>query len=351
MQKKGFIFIVIIIVAVFVGVGYLLSNVSNQYSGPPVLTVSEELGDLGKIKPDEKQTHVFTLKNEGGEKLTIGRVQAPCGCTATLLSDEEILPGNTAQLEVTFNPMGYEGEVTQSVYIYSNDPEIERKRIAIKADVEHVAAPNAQLSTNIWETGLLTRGDSVEIAITVINQGDLGMEIENIDVPEHIHYEPQTVEFPKSLAPEEKMDFNFTYDSTEHEIGVVREYIRLVTTDPRRKNLTLRIEGYITEKENVVSIYPIEYVPITCDSEEEAYEAKYVLKNNSEKTMQLVSVESSVDYLEPISQEMILSPGEEREIVIRINPDDIADLYIGEKIQEYIYLKIALPVGIIPEPH
>jgi len=350
MQKKGFIFIVIIILAVFVGVGYFLSNVSGQYSGPPVLTVSEEVGDLGQIKPDKKQTHVFTLKNEGGETLVIERVQAPCGCTATLLSDEEILSGKTAQLEVTFNPRGYEGTVTQSVYIYSNDPKIERKRIAITADVEHIPAPEVQLSTNLWELGLLSRGDSVQLAVSVSNQGDLGMEIESIDIPEHVQYEPEAIEFPKPLAPEEEIEFNFSYDSSEHEIGLVREYVRLVTTDPRRKNVTLRMEGYITEKENVVSIYPIEYIPITGDEETEVHEAKYVLKNNSENTLQLVSVESSVDYLEPLSQEMILSPGEEREIVIHINPKNLADLYIGEKIQEYIYLNIALPVSISPEP-
>ena len=350
MQKKGFIFIVIIILAVFVGVGYFLSNVSDQYSGPPVLTVSEEVGDLGQIKPDKKQTHVFTLKNEGGETLVIERVQAPCGCTATLLSDEEILSGKTAQLEVTFNPRGYEGTVTQSVYIYSNDPKIERKRIAITADVEHIPAPEVQLSTNLWELGLLSRGDSVQLAVSVSNQGDLGMKIESIDIPEHVQYEPKAVDFPKPLAPEEEIEFNFSYDSSEHEIGLVREYVRLVTTDPRRKNVTLRMEGYITEKENVVSIYPIEYIPITGDEETEVHEAKYVLKNNSEKTLQLVSVESSVDYLEPVSQEIILSPGEEHELVISINPENIADLYISEKIQKYIYLNIALPVSISPEP-
>ena len=350
MQKKGFVFIVIIILAVFVGVGYLLSNVSDQYSGPPVLTVSEEVGDLGQIKPDEKQTHVFTLKNEGGETLVIESIQAACGCTATVLSEEEILSGKTTQLEVTFNPRGYEGKVSKSIYIYSNDPGIERKRIAITADVEHIPAPEVQLSTNQWELGLLSRGDSVQLAVTVSNQGDLDMEIESIDIPEHVQYEPEAVEFPKPLAPEEEIEFNFSYDSSEHEIGLVREYIRLVTTDPKRKNVTLRIEGYITEKENVVSIYPIEYIPITGDEETEVHEAKYVLKNNSEKTLQLVSVESSVDYLEPVSQEMILSPGEEREIVIHINPEKLADLYIGEKIQEYIFLNIALPVSISPKP-
>ena len=63
-----------------------------------------------------------------------------------------------------------------------------------------------------------------------------------------------------------------------------------------------------------------------------------------------MSVESSVDYLEPISQEMILYPGEEQEVIIKINSEDIADVYIGEKIQEYIYLNIALPVNISLEP-
>jgi hypothetical protein len=350
MQKKGFIFIVIMIVAIFLAIGYLVKNMNSQLSGPPVLTVSEELGDLGKIKPDEKQTHVFTLKNEGGEMLVIERVQAPCGCTATLLSDEEILPGNTTQLEVTFNPRGYEGEVTQSVYIYSNDPEIERKRIAIRADVEHVAAPEVQLFPNQWELGLLSRGDSVELAITVSNQGDLGMEIESINVPEHIHYKPQTLEFPKSLAPEEEIEILFTYDSSKHEAGMIREYVRLVTNDPKRKNVTLRIEGYIKEKENMISIRPLQDMMITENEGLAGYEAKFLLTNNSEKTLQLVSVEASVDYLEPISQEMILSPGEEREIIIRINPENVADLHMGTKIQEYLYLNIALPVSISPEP-
>ncbi len=349
MQKKGFILIVIIIIVVFLGIGYVISNISNQHSGPPILTVSEEVGELGQIKPDQEKTYVFTLKNEGGETLVIERVQAPCGCTATLLSDENILPGRTAQLEVTFNPRGYQGVVTQSVYINSNDPEIPRKRIAIRADVEHVPAPEIRISENLWDLGLLTRGDSTELVLTISNQGDLGLDIESIDIPDHIHYDREALDFPKPLAPEEEIEMEFTYDSSGHETGVVREYIRLVTSDPRRKNITLRIEGYIKEKENTISIYPLNHIRIRVDDEREIHEARFILKNNSEELLQLLSVQSSVDYLEPISQDMILSPGAEQEIIIRINQENIADLYIGEKIQEYIYLNIALPVSVGPE--
>lgn len=350
MQKKGFILIVVLIVAVFIGVGYYLNDFSDKYTGPPALIVSEEVGDLGLIKPDKEQTHVFTLRNEGGETLIIENVQAPCGCTATLLSSEEILPGGTAQLEVTFNPRGYQGEVTQSVYIYSNDPEIDRKKIAITADIEHIPAPEARLSINQWELGLLSKGDSVSLSLIVSNQGDLEMAIESINIPGYITYEPKNLELPKTLTNEESVELEFTFNSSEHEIGMVREYIRITTTDPRKKNLTLRVDGYVKEKENNISILPLEYIPIMVNHQTQMYEGKIIISNNNEKAIQLMSVESSVDYLEPISQEMILRPGEEREVIIKINSEDIADLYIGEKIQEYIYLNIALPVNISPEP-
>ncbi len=345
MQKKWFLLITVLIIVIFVGIGVLLSNVSHQYSGPPVLTVSEEVGDLGKIGPDEKQTYLFTLKNEGGEKLLIERVQAPCGCTATLLSEEEILPGKTGQLEVTFNPRGYEGMVTQSVYIYSNDPENQRKKIAIKADVEHVPAPEIQLSTYRWELGLLAKGESATRNIAISNQGDLGLDIESIEAPEHIYYDREMFELPKVLAPQENIEIEFTYDSSEQETGVVREYIRLVTSDPKRKNVTLRIEGYIKEKENLISIKSLQDVTLTED-DESRYEVRILLKNNSEDILRLVSVQSSVDYLEPVSREMTLSAGEEQEVVIRIDREKMIGPNIEEQIQDYIYLNIALPVNI-----
>jgi len=347
MQKKWFVFIIIFIIAVFLGIGYFVSNLGRQYSGPPVLTVSEEIGDLGQISPDEKQTYIFTLKNEGGEKLVIERVQAPCGCTATLLSEEEILPGKTTQLEVTFNPRGYQGVVTQSVYIYSNDPEMERKRIAIRADIEHIPAPELQVSANQWDLELLSRGDFSQFSLQILNKGDLSAEIEKIDVPEQIKIEPVTIELPKLLEPDAEMNLQFTYNSSENEVGLVREYIRIVTSDPRRKNITIRVEGYVTEADNSISISRLESNLIKENDETIPQEASFVVKNNSNKPLQLVSIESSVDYLEPVNKEMILlAPGEEREVIIKINREDIADLYIGERIQEHIYFNIALPVNI-----
>lgn len=346
MRKKGFVFIVIVIVAIFLGIGYFINSINTRFSGPPSLTVSEEVGDLGKIMPDEKQNHIFTLKNEGGGTLIIERVQATCGCTATILSEEQILPGKTGQLEVTFNPRGYEGEVLKSIYIYSNDPEKERIKIAIRADVAHVPASEIVLSDQIWDLSLIARGNSSDFTLKIANQGDLNLDIESIVIPEHIHYNHEILNYPIQLAPNEEMELHLTYDSSEHETGVVREYIRLVTNDPNRKNVTLRIEGYIRDKVQLVSIRPLQEMMITEDAKQEIYEAKFILKNNSDGVLQIVSVQSSVDFLKPISQAMSLSPGEEQELIIQIDGEKIASRNVDEELEEYIYLNIALPVPL-----
>jgi hypothetical protein len=346
MQKKHFIVIVIVIIAIFTGVAFLFIGVGNQYQGPPVLTISEEEGDLGKIKPDQPQTYLFTVKNEGGEPLIIERVQTSCGCTATVLSDDEILPGEVTQLEVTFNPRGYEGEVTQSVYIYSNDPENPKKRIAIKADVEHISAPQIHLSTNQWDLGLLAEGDSTALSVTVSNKGDLVLEIENIEVPSSVQYNQETPDFPIKLAPGEQIDLNFSYNASGETMGIVREYIRLVSNDPNHKNVTLRIEGYIREKEEVISIYPSPNFMVTEETGGGIYEAKFLIKNNSNTTLDQISIQSSHEYLKPINQEIILLPGEEKEVTVRIEQESLANIDFKEVLQEYLYFKIALPVTI-----
>ena len=346
MPKKSFTIIVITIIAIFLGIGFLISRVGGYYSGPAKLSVSEEIGDLGTIKSDQPQTHIFTLKNEGGETLIIERVQAPCGCTATVLSDKNLLPGKTTQLEVTFNPRGYDGEVTQSVYIYSNDPKTPRMKIAIKAIVERESSPKIHTSTSKWDLGLLSIGDSSSLLIKVSNQGDLVLEIENIILPNQVSYQQEVPEFPLLLAPGEEIELSFVYDSHGQERGAIREYIRLVTNDRNRRNVTLMIEGYIIEKAEMISIQPLQKFIIAEEMENKWYEAKFLIKNNSASELRNFSITSSQDYITPNNQEITLSPGEEKEITIRIEQQSLSNVDIEEILQEYIYFKIAVPIDI-----
>ena len=119
--RKNRIIIALIVVVIVVVFIMISNSVQNKSLKPPQILISEEEWDFDKIKPTEKPTHIFSIKNNGGEELIIGQVRASCGCTATVLKSKNILSGEATELKVTFNPKGYEGKVKKAIYIDSKE--------------------------------------------------------------------------------------------------------------------------------------------------------------------------------------------------------------------------------------
>ena len=63
--------------------------------------------NFGKIYKGNKVEHVFKFKNQGNNTLEIKKVKPSCGCTAVMLSNNTILPGNTGEVKATFNSGNY----------------------------------------------------------------------------------------------------------------------------------------------------------------------------------------------------------------------------------------------------
>ncbi len=156
MGRKKKIIIILISIVVIIGALLIFYNIQNKSSQPPTISISEEEWDFGRIKEDESPVHIFTIKNIGREELIISRVRASCGCTATMLSSDNIRPGKSAELKVTFNPVGYNGLVKKDIYIESNDPQLPKTKITVIAEVEPITFPNAFLSTSQWDLGLIS---------------------------------------------------------------------------------------------------------------------------------------------------------------------------------------------------
>ena len=78
----------------------------------------ETIFDFGNIKEDGgKVTHEFIFKNEGKEPLKITDARAECGCTTPEYPKEEIAPGGTGVIKVTYNPLGRPGGFTKVVRV------------------------------------------------------------------------------------------------------------------------------------------------------------------------------------------------------------------------------------------
>jgi len=344
LQKKNIIFFIIIVIIIVIGSIVIYSNFQSKSGLPPQITISEEEWDFGLVKPEEKPTHVFTIKNKGNEDLVIERVWASCGCVQTSISTNRILPGKSAELKATFNTVGYEGKLEKIIYIKSNDPEELEKKIKVKIDVEHQFKPKINTPSTEWDMGLISQGDVLNLSFPIENQGDAELIIDKIETYKHIQY---NASFPLKILPKEKFELILTYDSTNHKLGDVREAVRIYCNDPTRESFAIRISGYIKEKETPeVSISPTGAIlDLAVDSEEGAI-GKFILKNSGAETVKIISIKSSADYLAPLRSEFSLNSRKEQDLQVVLLKEKAREEIKEEKTEEYLYLTIAIPIEI-----
>jgi len=344
MIRKNKIIIILISIVVIVGAFLMFYNIQNKSSQPPTISISEEEWNFGKIKEDERPVHIFTLKNTGREELIISRVRSSCGCTATMLSSDNIQSGKSAELKVTFNPTGYNGLVKKDIYIESNDPQLPKAKITITTEVEPIPSPKAFLSNSQWDLGLISQGDLPTFTFTIENKGELDLTIDKIDASEYTQYD---IEIPLTILPGEKQEVIFTYDSSQHELGEVRESVRIYCNDPRRKAFSLRVDGYIKEKAApAVSISPVGIsFNLVNDFEGETI-GKFILENSGEEGIKITSIKTSADYLIPLISEVELKSGEKENLQVILLKDKVSDKIQEGEIKEYLYLTVAVPIVI-----
>jgi hypothetical protein len=192
--------------------------------------------------------------------------------------------------------------------------------------------------------GLVSQGDILNLNFTVDNQGDAELIIDKIETYEHIKYNNA---LPLKILPKEKFELVLIYDSTDHELGDVREAVRIYCNDPTTESFVIRIAGYIKDKEAPeISISPTGIIfDLAADSEVGAI-GKFTIKNSGDETVKIISIKSSVDHLAPLRSELNLKSGKEQDLQIVLLKEKVREEIEENKIEEYLYLTIAIPIKI-----
>ena len=104
--------------------GENLENRSTSYADmldKPTTVEFEELAyDFGTVKDGEPVNYVFKFTNTGSETLILLDVKGSCGCTVPVWPKEPILPGESSQIDVTFDSENRVGKVRKTVRIIAN---------------------------------------------------------------------------------------------------------------------------------------------------------------------------------------------------------------------------------------
>lgn len=102
-------------------------NAPLAFSETPIYNFGKALGG-SKIK------HTFTIKNIGKKPLEILSVTETCVCTATVLSQDEILPGKTGSISSVLTVPTGNGQLNESLHVLSNDPIQNTLTLTIKGE-------------------------------------------------------------------------------------------------------------------------------------------------------------------------------------------------------------------------
>ncbi len=137
-MDRSWILIIITGVLVITGIG-LYGYLGLDRRPPPRIEIIPSSYDFGAI-PYRAVERSFTIRNSGGSPLQITGLSTSCGCTRAEMEKRELLPGEEAELLVTFDPNLMSerlvGKVYRVAYVKSNDPKQPEVEIEIRARLE-----------------------------------------------------------------------------------------------------------------------------------------------------------------------------------------------------------------------
>lgn len=107
-----------------------------ELANAPKIVFDSETFDAGEILAGESLKHAFVFYNRGKSDLVIESAKASCGCTASAPKERVIKPGESSQIEATFNSQGREGSQHKTITVVSNDPNTPKVTLHLKCTVK-----------------------------------------------------------------------------------------------------------------------------------------------------------------------------------------------------------------------
>jgi len=134
-----------------------------QIANGPKIVFEVESHDFGKLISDEKVNFAFKFRNEGKAPLVISNVQSSCGCTAAKPSKPQFEPGESGEIQVTYDPKGRSGVQAKDITVVCNDPSRPSFSLKITADVW----PLIKVMPPSLSFGNIKAGDRPQLRLTV----------------------------------------------------------------------------------------------------------------------------------------------------------------------------------------
>lgn len=115
---------------------YFPEMTEEELARAPRLSFDRTQHDFGQVSVGNTVVTEFTITNNGQQDLSIRKTKPNCGCTVSVPEKDQLAPGESMKMEVSFNTSGRRGRQYKTVTVFSNDPTAPSQMISIKADIQ-----------------------------------------------------------------------------------------------------------------------------------------------------------------------------------------------------------------------
>ena len=200
--------------------------------------------DFGELESGKVVDLEFKFKNTGDETLIIKNISSSCGCTVTKVDKKEYKPGEEGTIPVKFFSQGYNGQVTKTITVSSNDAENVYTRLKIGGNVvlKDFAAWEIVGGSDRLDFKEVTLGQKYTEKIKLKNTGTIDLRI--IEVT---HAPELSPEFNKKvLAPDEEGEINIAFKPMQ--AGRFAAFMRIQTNAYRQRSVIIKVSADIKEE-------------------------------------------------------------------------------------------------------
>jgi hypothetical protein len=211
----------------------LLTAVSS--SQPKLTIVGGANFEFGDVFTDMAVKKIITLKNEGNKTLTISNVSTTCGCTAALLSNPDIPPGDSGLLSISFDGKKFSGVIKRSVSFETNDPE--QKKIHVNFSANVVKLLSIEPEYLMFNRVFLDSSSSQSLFIKNNSEETIKVLSLNTTTDLVIPKAEKTI-----LKPNDSTYITCTFRPKA--VGAISGNINIETDHPKVKTVSIRFMGY-----------------------------------------------------------------------------------------------------------
>lgn len=160
------------------GILYILTVILLTVTAQAQLRFDAMEKDFGDLRPLERRSLEFRVYNDGASRVHIAEPRPSCGCTATLLEQSALDPGDSTVIEVRFHASpGMTGTMTKSIGIGVLEGGAERSVATLRIHARVVGDV-------VYEPGMLrfesVIGDTVRLRVTLRSNSGKTVRLENI---------------------------------------------------------------------------------------------------------------------------------------------------------------------------